>query len=56
MTHELYNRGQGRGTNIAEKAGGGATFGAIVGGLVSVGAGAGIGAASDGASAWEPMP
>ena len=49
MTQELSNKGQGRGTNTAEKAGGGAAFGAIVGGLAGGGAGAGIEAASGGA-------
>ena len=45
VTQELSSKGQGRGTNTAEKAGGGAAFGAIVGGL----AGGGAGAASGGA-------
>lgn len=49
VTQELSNKGQGRGTNTAEKAGGGAAFGAIVGGIAGGGAGAGIGAASGGA-------
>ncbi len=49
VTQELSSKGQGRGTNTAEKAGGGAAFGAIVGGLAGGGAGAGIGAASGGA-------
>ena len=49
VTQELSNKAQGRGTNTAEKAGGGAAFGAVVGALAGGGAGAGIGAASGGA-------
>ena len=49
VTQELSNKAQGRGTNTAEKAGGGAAFGAVIGALAGGGAGAGIGAASGGA-------
>lgn len=49
VTQELSNKAQGRGTNTAERAGGGAAFGAVVGALAGGGAGAGIGAASGGA-------
>ena len=49
VTQELSSKAQGRGTNTAEKAGGGAAFGAVVGALAGGGAGAGIGAASGGA-------
>ena len=49
VTQELSSKAQGRGTNTAEKAGGGAVFGGVVGALAGGGAGAGIGAASGGA-------
>ena len=49
VTQQLSNKAAGRGTNTAEKAGGGAAFGAVVGALAGGGAGAGIGAASGGA-------
>jgi hypothetical protein len=45
----LSSKGQGRGTNTAEKAGGGAAVGAIIGALAGGGRGAAIGAASGGA-------
>lgn len=48
LTQPLSNKAQGRGTNTAEKTGGGAAFGAIIGGLAGGGAGAGIGALSGG--------
>ena len=48
LTQELSNKAVGRGANTAEKAGGGAAFGAIIGALAGGGAGAGIGAASGG--------
>ena len=49
VTQELSNKAQGRGTNTAEKTGGGAAFGAVLGALAGGGAGAGVGAASGGA-------
>ena len=48
LTQPLSNKAQGRGTNTAEKTGGGAALGAIIGGLAGGGAGAGIGALSGG--------
>ena len=46
LTQPLSNKAQGRGTNTAEKTGGGAALGAIIGGFA--GGGAGIGALSGG--------
>jgi len=48
LTQPLSSKAQGRGTNTAEKTGGGAAVGAIIGGLAGGGAGAGIGALSGG--------
>ena len=48
LTQPLSSKAQGRGTNTAEKTGGGAALGAIIGGLAGGGAGAGIGALSGG--------
>jgi hypothetical protein len=48
LTQPLSNKAQGRGTNTAEKAGGGAALGAIIGGIAGGGAGAEIGALSGG--------
>jgi hypothetical protein len=48
LTQPLSNKAQGRGTNTAEKTGGGAALGAIIGGLAGGGAGAEIGALSGG--------
>jgi hypothetical protein len=45
----LSSKAQGRGTNTAEKAGGGAAVGALIGALAVGGRGAAIGAASGGA-------
>jgi hypothetical protein len=45
----LSSKAQGRGTNTAEKAGGGAAVGALIGALAGGGRGAAIGAASGGA-------
>ncbi len=49
ITDPLSNQGKGRGKNTAEKAGGGAAFGAIIGALAGGGTGAAIGALSGGA-------
>lgn len=49
ITDPLSNKGKGRGKNTAEKAGGGAAFGAIIGALAGGGTGAAIGALSGGA-------
>lgn len=49
ITDPLSSEGQGRGKNTAEKAGGGAAFGAIIGALAGGGEGAAIGALSGGA-------
>ena len=49
VTTPLSSKAAGRGTNTAEKAGGGAAFGAIIGALAAGGSGAAIGAASGGA-------
>ncbi len=49
VTEQLSNKAAGRGANTAEKAGGGAGLGAIIGALGGGGAGAGIGAAGGGA-------
>ena len=48
LTQPLSSKAQGRGTNTAEKTGGGAALGAIIGGLAGGGVGAGIGALSGG--------
>jgi hypothetical protein len=48
-TQQLSSKANGRGANTAEKAGGGAALGAVVGALAGGGAGAGIGAVSGGA-------
>ena len=48
LTQQLSSKANGRGANTAEKAGGGAAFGAIVGGLAGGGTGAAIGATSGG--------
>ena len=49
VTTELYSvKGEGRGTNTAEKVGGGAAIGAILGGIIGGGKGAAIGAAAGG--------
>jgi hypothetical protein len=45
-TEAYTKQGQGRGTNTAEKVGGGAAIGAILGGIIGHGAGAAIGAAA----------
>lgn len=49
VTTPLSSKTTGRGTNTAEKAGGGAAFGAILGAIAGGGTGAAIGAASGGA-------
>ena len=49
VSTEAYSaQGKGRGTNTAEKVGGGAAVGAILGGIFGGGKGAGIGAAAGG--------
>jgi BON domain len=47
-TDQFTKQGQGRGTNTAEKVGGGAAVGAILGGILGGGKGAAIGAAAGG--------
>jgi BON domain len=48
ITDPLSSKGKGRGKNTAEKAGGGAAFGAIIGALAGGGTGAAIGALAGG--------
>jgi hypothetical protein len=48
VTQELSSKAGGRGVNTAEKTGGGAALGAVVGALAGGGAGAGIGALAGG--------
>ena len=50
VTDSYIKEGAGRGKNTAEKAGGGAAFGAIVGALAGGGKGAAIGALAGGAA------
>ncbi|WP_158615547.1 BON domain-containing protein [Acidipila sp. EB88] len=49
VTEPISNKADGRGANTAEKAGGGAALGAVIGAVAGGGAGAGIGALSGGA-------
>jgi hypothetical protein len=49
VTQQLSSKASGRGVNTAEKTGGGAALGALIGGVAGGGLGAGIGALSGGA-------